>query len=105
MHLSLLLYVVLWVLVFIVPLLMWLTRRDRSKFVDDHGKETVNFHLSLTLYSIIAIVPAFTVVGMCFTIPAYFAVFVLGIVGMILAATAAGRGEYYRYPMCIRFIS
>ncbi len=86
----------------IAPLIMWLIKRDESPFLDDHGKEAVNFQLSLVLYSVILGVLGFvTCVGFIF-LPV---VWVLGIVGAILAATAANRGEYYRYPATIRFIT
>lgn len=86
----------------IVPaLVLWLIKRDQSPFVDDHGKESLNFQISLILYIIvgIALTPACGV-GAGLIGGAY----VLGIVGMILAAIAAHKGRYYRYPMCLRFV-
>lgn len=86
----------------VVPaLVMWLIKRDRSPFVDDHGREAVNFQISLVLYFLLGMLltPAcgvgVVVIG---------AAYVLGVVGMILAALAASRAEYYRYPVCIRFL-
>lgn len=85
----------------IVPtLILWLIKRDTSAFIDDHGKEAVNFQISLIIYLVSATVLAMCVIG----VPIIIAAYALAIVGMILAAVAANRGQFYRYPMCIRFI-
>lgn len=97
-HLSL---VTVYALVPVIPaLVMWLIKRDRSPFVDDHGREAVNFQISLVLYTLLS--GLLVLCGISFILMA--AVHVLGIVGMILASIAANKGEYYRYPACIRFI-
>lgn len=86
----------------VVPaLVMWLIKRHESPFIDDHGKEAVNFQISLLIYSVIGglLVP-FCFVG----VPVLIATYVLGIAGMIMAALAANRGEYFRYPATIRLI-
>jgi uncharacterized Tic20 family protein len=85
----------------VVPaLIMWLIKRHESPFLDDHGKEAVNFQLSLVVYGLAALALMAVIVG----IPLMVGVYVLGMVGMIRGAMAANRGEYYRYPMCLRFI-
>lgn len=38
---------------FIVPILLWSTNKDKSDFIDDHGKEAINFQLSILLYTVI----------------------------------------------------
>jgi uncharacterized protein len=97
-HLTLLVHVP----VILVPaIVMWLIKKDASPFVDDHGRESINFQISLIIYYLISLV----LVPVCYIgVPIMFAVWALGIVGMIMGAMAAGRGEYYRYPMCIRFL-
>ncbi len=104
MHLTLLLAYVFWGISLIAPIIMWQVKRTESNFIDDHGRETVNFHLTLLLYALVGVAFFLTGIGACIAIPLWFFAAVLGIVGMILAATAAGRGEYYRYPACIRFV-
>lgn len=79
------------------PLVLWLLRKDQSAFDDDHGREATNAVLSFVLYNIVAIV---TLIG----IVALPVLYVLGIVNIIRGAVAASRGEYFRYPMTIRFI-
>lgn len=77
-------------------LIMWRVRTKDSPFLDDHGREAVNFQISLLLYVLVGTIPTLGVVVI--------AAFVLRLVGCIRGAMAASRGEYYRYPMCIRFI-
>lgn len=107
MHLSLLGYLFAPFVMFIAPLVMWLVKKDTSRFLDDHGRETLNFHLTLMLYAVvlpILVTPlALLTCGLAWAAAALLP-FVLGLVGMISAARAADRGEYYRYPMTLRFI-
>jgi uncharacterized protein len=83
------------------PLVIWLIKKDQIPFVDDQGKESLNFQISLTIYTI-ASLPLWLLflVG----IPLTSAVFVFGFVMVIVAALKANEGVYYRYPLCIRFI-
>lgn len=81
----------------ILPLILWQIKKEQYPFVDDQGKEAVNFQISVTIYGIVA---AITVIGM-FLLP------VIGIgalVLLIIAAIKANNGEAYRYPLTIRFI-
>lgn len=85
----------------IVPtLILWLVKRDQSPFIDDHGKEALNFQISIVLYMVLGALLSVVCIG----IPVILAAYGLAIVGTILAAVAANRGEYYRYPACIRLI-
>ena len=43
---------------FIFPLLIWSSKKNESKFVDTHGKQALNFQLSMLLYSLIALIIA-----------------------------------------------
>ncbi len=38
---------------FIIPILLWTVNKDKSEFIDRHGKEAINFQLSILLYTII----------------------------------------------------
>lgn len=88
----------------VVPaLIMWLIKRDESPYVDDHGKEVVNFQISLVIYSVGATIFSFVTAGFG-VILVWPPIFVLGMVGLIMGAVAAGKGRYYRYPACVRLI-
>lgn len=106
LHLSLLAHVVLSLIAIIIPIIMWQIKKEESPFLDDHGREAVNFQITLIIYSFaftIAAVPiGLLTCGVGFALA--FVPYVLGIVGMIQAASAANRGEFYRYPMTMRFV-
>lgn len=82
------------------PLIIWLVKRDQSWFVDDQGKEALNFQISLTIYLVISIVAILVLVGIAL-IPI---LAVAGLILIIVAAVKANEGIAYRYPMTIRFI-
>lgn len=83
------------------PLVMWLLRRDMSGRVDEEGKDALNFHLSMLLYYLVSIPLAFIFVGIFTAI----AIAVVEIVFTIIATVKASKGEPYRYPLAIRFVS
>lgn len=91
---------------FIVPplvaLAMWQIRKADHVFIDDHGREALNFQISLILLGLILIPITILTCGVGAVL--YIGLPILGIVGCILAGLAAGRGEYFRYPMTIRVI-
>jgi hypothetical protein len=83
---------------FLTPLVLWLIGREKSPFVDDHGRETLNFVLSFVLLHVIL---ALTIIGLIL-VPI---LWIVGVVSLIRGAVAAGNGEYFRYPMTFRFLS
>lgn len=85
----------------VVALVMWLLKREKSAFVDDHGKEALNFQISLVLYNLAGIV-LMPVCGIGVVL--IVAACVLGIVGVIMGAVAASNGRLFRYPACIRLV-
>ncbi len=84
-----------------IPLLaIWLMKKDESYFVDDHGRETLNFQISMFLWHIAAGLLVFCGIGIILA-P------VLGIFSLIICiinAVRANQGQYVRYPITIRFI-
>jgi len=84
---------------------MWRIKAKESPFLDDHGREAVNFQISLLLYAFVGSV-LIGIITLGFGIPLVL-LFLLGLrlYGCIRGAIAANRGEFYRYPMCIRFLS
>jgi hypothetical protein len=95
-------------------LVMWRIKCKQSPFLDDHGRESVNFQISLLAYLVGGVIVGvlFSVltlgIGAVLVAPAAavgaIGLVVLNLVGCIRGAIAANRGEYYRYPMSIRFI-
>ena len=93
-------------LTFLGPLVLWLIRRDEHPFIDHHGKEALNFNLSLLLYGVIGVIGSIVTfgVGLVVALPAIAVFFVVWIATTIQAAMKANRGEGYRYPLTIRFL-
>ena len=85
----------------VAPVVLWLVKKDDSPFIDGHGKEAINFQISITLY-IVACVPLipFVIGGILIM-----GLMVLDLVCIILAAIRAYSGEPCRYPLTIRFIN
>lgn len=110
MHLTLLGHLVLPVVAVIAPIIMWQQKKATSPFLDDHGREVVNFHLTILLYSLLLPLAALLIgvvtcgLGLLLLVPAGLAPYALGIIGMILAINASNRGAYYRYPATLRFL-
>lgn len=86
-------------------IVVWRIKASESPFLDDHGRESVNFQLSLLLYAVVGTVAIAIVTFGLGLIPWIAFLFILRIYGCVKGAMAANRGEFYRYPMCIRFLS
>ncbi len=85
---------------FLGPLIIWLVKRNDHPFVDDQGKEALNFQLSILIYSVVSMFLIFVFIG----IPLIIALPIFNLVMVIVAAVAANNGQAYRYPLCIRMI-
>src|ERR1700704_1355052 len=81
------------------PLIVWLLKRGDSAEIDAHGKESLNFQLSMLIYNAIALILCIVLIG----IPILILLYILNIVFVILASIKASEGQLYRYPMTIRF--
>jgi uncharacterized Tic20 family protein len=82
------------------PLIVWLVKKDESPFVDDQGKESLNFQISFTIYCIFAAILAVILIGFILLIALGIAFLIL----VIIAAVKANEGEKFRYPFTIRLI-
>jgi uncharacterized Tic20 family protein len=82
------------------PLIVWLVKRNEIPFVEDQGKEALNFQISMFLYHVIAAIGFLCVIG----IPVFACLTIANIVLVIVASYQANNGVYYRYPLTIRFI-
>ncbi|HAF03535.1 MAG TPA: DUF4870 domain-containing protein [Spartobacteria bacterium] len=82
------------------PLIIWLAKRGDSPEIDAHGKESLNFQLSMLIYNLIAAVLCLVLIG--FFILAI--LHILNVVFVIIASIQASEGKVYRYPLAIRLI-
>src|SRR5438445_4572313 len=83
------------------PLIVWLMKRGDSPEIDAHGKESLNFQISMLIYDAVAAILCIVLIG----IPILIALWVLNTVFVIIASVKASEGKFYRYPITIRFIS
>ena len=82
------------------PLIIWQMKKAEHPFIDDQGKESVNFQIVVSAALIVSALLMCVVVG-------FFLLPVVGLVGLIfsiLGGVKANNGEPYRYPFNIRFI-
>ncbi len=100
-HLSQLLDLVTGIGGFIVPLILWLTQRDKVLNMDEHGKQILNFQISAFIYSIICI-PLIFLFGL--GILALIALGLLVLIFPIINAIKASNGEPTYYPLSIQFL-
>ena len=82
------------------PLICWLSRKDESAWVNENGKASMNFQLSILLYVVLAIPLCFILIG----IPIIMFLGALKIVCIVIASIKASKGERFRYPLSIPFI-
>ncbi|AWS41509.1 DUF4870 domain-containing protein [Streptosporangium sp. 'caverna'] len=86
---------------FVGPLVVYLAKKDEAPYVRDQAAEALNFQLTLMIAYAVSWILAFVLIGFILM----FVVWIGSIIFMIIAAIAANRGENYRYPMNIRFVS
>lgn len=85
----------------LVPAVIWLMKRDSHPFVDENGRESLNFQVSLLLYFVIAALLCLVLVGFLLLPVLYIG----GLILSIVAAIRANDGVPYRYPFTIRLFS
>jgi uncharacterized Tic20 family protein len=87
---------------FLGPLIIWLVKKDQSPFVDDQGKEALNFQI----FALICIFGC----ALTFCVPPLFFILMIGIqitriVFSIIGTVKANDGVAYRYPVNLRLIT
>jgi len=82
------------------PLIVWLVKRDEHPFIDDQGKESLNFQISMTIYGLVLVPLMCLLIGF----PLLIALGITNIVFIVIASVKASGGEAYRYPLTIRFL-
>ena len=84
----------------IASIILWVVKKDESAFVDEVGKEYLNFLISMIIYSAVASILIFVVIGIVLIA----AIGIFAFVVSIIATIKAFSGEMYSYPLIIRFI-
>lgn len=90
---------------FVGALVIWLIKKDSSRFVDDQGKEALNFQITLAIgwvgAGIISVIP---LIGWCVGWMLMVAIAVINLIFCIMGTVKANEGIAYRYPFAIRLI-
>ena len=82
------------------PLVVWLIKGKEFEFVNEQGKESLNFQISMTVYGFIAGILILVFIGWLLL----FALVIADIVLVIIASIKVNNGESYRYPYIFRLI-
>jgi uncharacterized Tic20 family protein len=80
----------------VAPLIIWLVKKDESKFIELHSVEALNFQITVFI--------AYIVIGAVTFGIGSLLVWVVSIIFSVIASTKANKGELYRYPISIRII-
>lgn len=86
----------------ILPLILWVTQKEKVYQMDNHGKNIINFQLSLVVYCIIC-VPLILLFGL--GILGFIVLGIASVVFPVINAIKASNGETPKYPLSFNFIS
>jgi uncharacterized Tic20 family protein len=84
----------------IAPLVVWLLKRGEYPEVDEHGKESLNFQITMLIYNVVAGILCLLVIGFALLAVLH----LVNVVLVIIASLRASEGRLYRYPLTIRLI-
>ncbi|WP_168627507.1 MULTISPECIES: DUF4870 domain-containing protein [unclassified Cryobacterium] len=85
---------------FIPALIGYIVLKDRGPFVRQHTATALNFQITMAIAYVVGTITIIIVVGILILI----AVWIVTIIFSIMAAVAANKGEYYSYPLAIKFV-
>ena len=91
---------------FIGPLVIWMVKKETMPFVDDQGKEALNFNITVGIvFLALAALSVVTLgIGLIIAIPAWIIIGLAWLVLTIIAGIKANEGVAYRYPFTLRLI-
>ena len=82
------------------PLVVWSIQKDKIAGVDEHGRNSLNFQISIT----IALLVSFVLCFFCIGIPLVFGLLIADIICVVIASVQASNGQMFKYPLTIRFL-
>jgi hypothetical protein len=99
----------------IAPLAVWLIKKDTDPFIDDQGKESLNFQITISILGfVLAIGYVAGIIAMVVTdakapwflivVPLFLLLALFDLANVAFACVRAYHGERFRYPLTIRFI-
>lgn len=99
-NMTMLMYILAIFTGFIGPLIIWLIKKDQSPFINDQGKEVLNWCITLVIGFIACLLLTLIVIG-AFLMPV---LWLLNIIFCIMGAIKTNKGIAYRYPFAIRLL-
>ena len=100
LHLSQLINIVLPPAGVVVPIVIWQIKKDEMPALDAHGKMAVNWLISSFIYMVVSVVLMLVLVGFLTAV----AVAIMSVVFPIIAGVKANNGEFFEYPLTIKFL-
>lgn len=96
----------MWGLGFIVPLIMYFVNKEKADkaWLVEEAKESLNFHLTITMVWVAIGLLSFVGIGFFLLIPAMFVLPIGGLVFAIIAGMKNNEGQSYRFPVAVRLI-
>ncbi|MEN8138620.1 MAG: DUF4870 domain-containing protein [Bacteroidota bacterium] len=85
----------------IIPIVIWMSKKDEIYDLDRHGKDIINFQLSMLLWGIISFLLFFIFIG-------YILLVIIGLISVIypiVNAIKVNDGRPYHYPLTIKFLN
>lgn len=82
------------------PLIIWQIKKNEFAFVDDQGKESLNFQITVTIAAVVALILIVAVIG-GFLLPL---VGIAALIFTVIGGIKANDGVTYRYPFALRLI-
>ncbi|MGE3466423.1 MAG: DUF4870 domain-containing protein [Pyrinomonadaceae bacterium] len=100
LHLSGLAFALIFPLGIVLPIVLWQTQKEKMPALDAHGKMATNWMISATIYGVVSFVLMFVLVGFLTGL----VVWLMAIIFPIIGAVKANNGEFWDYPLTIKFI-
>ncbi|MEZ4485627.1 MAG: DUF4870 domain-containing protein [Syntrophotaleaceae bacterium] len=82
------------------PLVIWLLKKDLYPSVDQHGKEALNFQISISIYAL----AAYALVAILIGIPLLVGLAIFNFIMIIIAAVKCKNDHTFRYPLSLRLL-
>lgn len=99
-NMALLMYLLALVTHWLGPLIIWLIKKDSSPFINDQGKELLNFQITVYIALLVASLTCFIGIGIVL-VPL---VGICNLVFIIIGAVAVSKGTPYRFPFALRLL-
>ncbi|WP_423128455.1 DUF4870 domain-containing protein [Gaoshiqia sp. Z1-71] len=82
------------------PLVVYSIKRKEFDFVDDQGKEAINFQITMSIAMLAALILSLVIIGIFL----FIGIALLSLIFTVVAALKANQGEFYRYPFNYPFV-